>query len=100
MDPTTMAKSPAERQAAYRRRHLKDIDADMERLTMMVSVQAKRQLERLSAACGISQRSMLESLLDDADSALANSLPPEARSDYYEKRLIALPANGSTTESE
>ncbi len=50
----------AERQAAYRQRHLQDVDGHGERLNMVISVQAKAQLKRLARHAGITQRSMLE----------------------------------------
>lgn len=43
-----MAQSNAERQRAYRQRHLKDIEGGGERLNTVVSVSAKAQLARLA----------------------------------------------------
>ncbi len=60
-----MAKSAADRQREYRRRHL--IDGDAERLNTVVSVQAKRQLERLARHRATTQRDVLESLLASAE---------------------------------
>ncbi|MBK7520108.1 MAG: hypothetical protein IPJ33_19600 [Gammaproteobacteria bacterium] len=57
----------AERQRAYRQRHLQDVDGSGERLNMVVSVQAKAQLGRLARHHGISQRAMLERLLAAAE---------------------------------
>lgn len=57
----------AERQRAYRQRHLQDVDGAGERLNMVVSVQAKAQLGRLASHHGISQRAMLERLLAEAE---------------------------------
>ena len=54
------AKSNAERQADYRRRHLLEPDTvDSERLNMVVPVSAKRKLERLAAHYGVTQRMLL-----------------------------------------
>ncbi len=57
----------AQRQAAYRQRHLQDTDGSGERLNMIVSVQAKAQLKRLARHAGITQRAMLEQLLEKAE---------------------------------
>ena len=59
----------AERQRAYRQRHLQDVDGSGERLNMVFSVQAKAQLGRLARHHGISQRAMLERLLAAAERA-------------------------------
>jgi macrodomain Ter protein organizer (MatP/YcbG family) len=60
-----MAKSTSERQRAYRQRHLAEGDA--ERLNVVVSVQAKRQLERLARHRGVTQRETLETMLAQAE---------------------------------
>lgn len=89
-----MPRTNAERQAAYRRRHLADINGTLERLNMLVSLHAKRKLERLAAAYGVTQRSLLERLLAEAEHALLATLPATAQTDYYEKRPIPLHRNG------
>jgi len=69
-----MPKTPAQRQAEYRQRHLKAIEGTGERLDTVVSVQAMAGLRRLSKHHGLTQRAMLERLLVDADQATASSL--------------------------
>ena len=59
----------AERQRAYRQRHLQDVDSIGARLNLVVSVQAKAQLGRLARHHGVSQRAMLERLLAEAEQA-------------------------------
>lgn len=89
-----MAKSNAERQAAYRARQLHDERSLDERLNTMVSVHAKRALERLAACShdratwtyGVTQRSVLERLLKEAESELVSQLIGR-ETDYYERRL-------------
>jgi hypothetical protein len=44
----TLAQMNAARQAAHRKRHLKDIGGQGERINMVVSVQAKAKLKRLA----------------------------------------------------
>jgi hypothetical protein len=63
----------AERQAAYRQRHLQDADASGERLNVVVTVQAKAQLGRLARHWGISQRAALEKVLAEAESKAGRS---------------------------
>jgi hypothetical protein len=70
-----MARTNAERQAAYRQRHLKDIDGALERLNTLVSLQAKRQLECLAACHDVTQRSVLERVLAEAERAPLDTLP-------------------------
>jgi hypothetical protein len=89
-----MPKTNAERQAAYRRRHLKEMNGMLERLNMMLSLHAKRQLERLAAGYGVTQRELLERLLAEAERAALDTLPANAQDDYYEKRPTPLRHNG------
>jgi len=56
----------AERQRAYRERHANAA----ERINMLVSVSAKRALERLAKHNGQTQRAVLEDLLSAAEKAL------------------------------
>lgn len=81
-----MAKSNAEIQAAYRQRHLKDEAGKCERINTLVSVHAKRALERLATHYGVTQREALERLLAKAEKAVANKLDGQQQTDYYEKR--------------
>ncbi len=71
----------AERQAAYRQRHLQDVDGHGERLNMVISVQAKAQLKRLARHAGITQRSMLELLLEKAENQVVARMKDQG--DYY-----------------
>ena len=64
-----MALSGAERQAAYRERHLKDENGKGERLSLVIDMHAKRALERVAACYGVTQRAMLERLLAQAEEA-------------------------------
>ena len=62
-----MAQSNAERQAAYRARHLKDENGQGERISLLVDIHAKRALERLAIRYAVTQRAMIERLIADAD---------------------------------
>lgn len=73
-----MTKSSAERQRAYRERQAETA----ERLSMLVSVPAKRALERLARHRGETQRAVLEELLRDAERAVVDSLTFTAT--YYD----------------
>jgi hypothetical protein len=84
-----MAKSNAERQAAYRARHLKEENSKGERLNLVMDLHAKRALERLAYCYAVTQKTMLERLIKQAEHAaleVAGKLP-NGQSDYYEKRL-------------
>jgi len=58
-----MAMTNAEKQASYRQRRIKE--GDGERLQAVISLQAKRGLERLARHAGLSQAAMLERLILD-----------------------------------
>jgi hypothetical protein len=74
-----MGMTAAERQRAYRQRR----QEDAERLNLVVSVSAKRQLERLARHHGVTQRAMLERLLAEAEGAAVDSLKDSASQTRY-----------------
>ncbi len=83
-------RSNAQRQADYRRRHLKSEDGHLQRLGLMVDQHAKLALHRLAKCYGVTQRSILEGLIMQAqrvavDEAMAMS--PNGHADYYDGRL-------------
>jgi len=84
-----MAKSNAERQAAYRARHLKGEDGTGERLNLVIDLHAKRALERLAVCYGVTQREALERLVLDAERAALDKVAaqPTGHTDYYAGRL-------------
>ena len=78
------AKSNAERQADYRRRHLLEPDTvDSERLNMVVPVSAKRKLERLAAHYGVTQRMLLAGMLLEAENGVLAGLWRVQEKAYY-----------------
>lgn len=82
-----MAKSNAERQAEYRRRHLHDPEGSLERLNILVPLQTKRKLERLAARLrGRTQRETLERVLAEAEHKVLDALPTETHTAYYDKQ--------------
>jgi hypothetical protein len=82
-----MAKSNAERQRAYRERHLKDAEGEGERINTVVSMSAKRSLERLASCYGVTQRAMLEQILAEAEDTVLSGLSSGEQSAYYDKQL-------------
>ena len=87
-----MAMSNAQRQAAYRARHLKSADVLDERLNLMIDLHAKCALERLALCYGVTQRALLQSLLIQAQRVVIqrlNAMPelPNAVNQYYDKCL-------------
>ena len=62
------------------------MDASCERLNLLVSIQAKQQLERLASCYGITQHTMLERILAGVERATVDALPADAHSAYYERR--------------
>jgi hypothetical protein len=90
--PTTMAqpRNNAQRQADYRARHLKSEDGQLQRLNLMIDLHAKRALERLASCYGVTQKSMLERLIQHAQEVAlleAEVLSPNGPADYYAGRL-------------
>ena len=86
-------KSNAQRQADYRVRHLKDVNGQLERLSLLVDLHAKRALERLASCYGVTQRSMLQRLLMQADQLAqeqAAQQSPDGHAAYFEKQISLL----------
>ncbi|MDA8118940.1 MAG: hypothetical protein M0Z85_02570 [Gammaproteobacteria bacterium] len=79
--------SNAERQRAYRERHLHDIDGKSDRLSMVISMHTKTSLERLASCYGVTQKAMLEMLVDKAERDLLEAATRGQRDGYYKKRL-------------
>ncbi len=77
-----MAKTSAERQAAYRTRHLKD--GEGERLNVVVSLSAAMALRRLAAHGGTSQRHVLETLLAEAQTKATSRMSADQQTAYYD----------------
>ena len=90
-----MAMTNAERQRHYRQRHLKAVDGSGERLSIILSLPAKKALERLASFHGTSQRETLERLILDAQAGTTRGLTPEQQDQYHNKILKAeaLPGN-------
>lgn len=84
-----MAKSNAERQAAYRARHLKDENGKGERLNLVIDLQAKKALERLATCYGVTKKQMLERLAVEAERVTLEKVKilPSGQVDYYDGRL-------------
>ena len=77
-------KRNAARQAAYRRRHLNEVETiDSARLNMVVPVAAKRTLERLARCYAVTQREILTRLLVDAERVATDGMRGRALRDYY-----------------
>ena len=85
-----MSQTNAQRQRAYRNRHLKlthPPEAMLERINQIVSPSAKNTLKRLASYYGLTHRAMLETVLANAERALFETLPGEQHNDYYDGKL-------------
>jgi len=84
-----MAKSNALRQATYRTRHLKDVDASGERLNLIVDLHTKRALERWAKCYGVTQKQALSYIIASAQKAALEqaATQPNGQNDYYDGKL-------------
>lgn len=75
-----MAKTNAERQAAYRKhRAFAGPDSNGERrLNTFISTSTALALARLAKRYGVTKREMLERLISSTDSKICNTLDPDA----------------------
>ena len=78
-----MVQTNAQRQAAYRARHLKDVEGTGERISVLVDAHTKRALERLATRYTVTQRAMLQNLIADAERALIASLSASEQASYF-----------------
>lgn len=83
-----MPKSDAQRQAAYRERNFLALDGGMVRLNTALSVPAKAQLERLAARYGVTQRTVLERLIAQAERDVLNNLSATEQSRYLDALTV------------
>ena len=84
-----MAQTTAERQAAYRARHLHDEDGTGQRLNVIINMNAKLALERLASCYGVTQLAMLEQIIETAQREVLKKTArlPNGQNDYYDKAL-------------
>lgn len=79
-----MAKSPAERQAAYRQKHLHDIEGGKARLNLVIEDRAKLALARLAKRYGVTQTECLEKLILEAQQREVERMSAEEQAAYYD----------------
>ena len=83
-DRASKRASGTQRQAEYRRRHLVDPSSlDAARLNMIVTIGAKRALERLSERYGVTQRVFIERLIAEAEQEATASMSRTEQKKYY-----------------
>ena len=82
-----LAKSNAERQRAYRERHLSDLEGQGERLNAIIKLSTKRSLERLASCYGVTQRAVLEKIIAEAETRLLSRLGAKKQAAYFDKQL-------------
>lgn len=80
-----MAKTPAERQADYRKNRPTAGDNGEKRINTWVTTGAALALARLANRYGVTQRQMLERLILTADQQILNALDPDSEEwkDYF-----------------
>jgi hypothetical protein len=79
----------AQRQAAYRQRHLKSEDGTGERLNVVIDAQAKKALERLSIHYGVTNKLMLERMVLNVQTQILAKLDGDQQNDYYDGKVMS-----------
>jgi hypothetical protein len=74
-----MAKTVAERQAAYRKGRAEAGENGERRLNTWVSTGSSLALDRLAKRYGVTKREMIERLVLEADQKIVGSLDPDSR---------------------
>jgi hypothetical protein len=82
-----MAMSNAEKQASYRQRKIKE--GESERLQTVISLNAKRGIERLARHNGLSQAAMLERLILEEQQRVTTTLDDDAYRIYLGETVTA-----------
>ena len=81
-----MALTNAQIQAAYRVRHCKDLEtASASRMDMVIDSAGLLALKRMAAHQGVTQRAMLQKLIDDAQRALLHTMDASQQDAYYDR---------------
>lgn len=81
-------KTTAQRQAAYRQRHLKGIDGTKARLSTVIDYSAKCSLERMATHLGITQAECLMRLIREEEDRLLSGMTGKEQDAYYDLSLI------------
>ena len=79
-----MPKNSAERQAAYRQKHLHDIEGGKARLNLVIEDRAKLALARLAKRYGVTQTECLERLILEAQQREVEWMSAEEQAAYYD----------------
>lgn len=79
-----MSNTSAERQAAYRQRHLQDEGGGKARLNLLVDFHAKLALARLAKRYGVTQTACLERLIREAQTRELATMDGEEQTAYYD----------------
>ena len=80
-----MAKTNAERQADYRKKHLVLENGTKERLNMLVSGSTKAKLERIAFHYGVTKIEVIERLLAKEENTILESLTSMQAIAYYDR---------------
>ena len=72
----------AKRQAEYRQRHMKE--GSDQRLNVILGLDAKLALERMAKHNGVTNKSLLERVLLEAQSRLLEDMDGEQQTRYYD----------------
>lgn len=79
----TMALSSAERQRAYRQRHLRDVEGSRARLNVIIEQDAVLALRRLAAHKGLTQAAALRELVLSAQNRVIGRMGGDAWDQYH-----------------
>lgn len=82
-------KDNAKRQAEYRKRHIKD--GSDQRLNVILDLDVKLALERMAKHHGVSNKTILERVLLDAQSNLLEYMNDEQQTRYYGAKTTTIP---------
>ena len=84
----SLKKANANRQAEYRKRHLKE--GSDQRLNVILGSAAKLALERMAKLHGVSNKELLERVLLETQSQLIAEMDGEQQASYYSHTPAAL----------
>ena len=82
-------KDNAKRQAEYRQRHMKE--GSDQRLNVILGLDAKLALERMAKHDGVTNKSLLERVLLEAQSRLLEKMDGEQQTRYYDVKTSTAP---------
>jgi hypothetical protein len=86
MQPRFVKSANARRQERYREKHFKGEDSTLSHLNVNIDMHAKLRLERLAAHYAVTQKLVLEKMIENSERRILEKLSEEQTKQYFDKQ--------------